>query len=267
MKNKGFINILIFIGVAIFLAACSRGPEETETKDFPAGKKLDMAKEVEETDLLTARKIYRDIFSNANDPEKLQIAKGKIEDLNMKILFSNIVDEDSILYEVKSGDTLGKIAKKFGTTVELIQKANDIESHIIRVGDRFKIPTVDFSVIVDKSQNTLFLKKDDEIFKTYTVSTGANNSTPVGEFTIISKMKNPVWFRRDVGAVVPADSPKNILGTRWMGLNVEGYGIHGTTEPEKLGQQITEGCIRMRNEEAEELFSIVSRGTKVTIID
>ncbi|MCK4520156.1 MAG: L,D-transpeptidase, partial [Candidatus Omnitrophica bacterium] len=66
-----------------------------------------------------------------------------------------------------------------------------------------------------------------------------------------------------------------ILGSRWMGLKgvseemgeLEGYGIHGTTLPNDLGKQITSGCIRMKNEDVEELFDIIPAGAEVIIID
>ena len=101
--------------------------------------------------------------------------------------------------------------------------------------------------------------------KTYVVSTGTNNSTPVGVFKVTDKLINPTWYKS--GAVVPHGSPANVLGTRWIGLTQKGYGIHGTTEPDKLGQQVTAGCVRMRNEEVEELFGFVVPGTEVTIVD
>ena len=46
-----------------------------------------------------------------------------------------------------------------------------------------------------------------------------------------------------------------------------GYGIHGTIEPQNLGKQVTEGCVRMVNADVEELFIIVPTGTEVTIVD
>ena len=119
--------------------------------------------------------------------------------------------------------------------------------------------------MVDKSQNTLTLKTQDEIIKTYIVSTGKDNSTPTGNFKIINKLKNPTWFK--TGAVIPSDSPENILGSRWLGFNIKGYGIHGTTEPDNLGKQVTSGCIRMKNSEVEELYDIVPEGTEVIIVD
>jgi lipoprotein-anchoring transpeptidase ErfK/SrfK len=52
-----------------------------------------------------------------------------------------------------------------------------------------------------------------------------------------------------------------------MGLSVASYGIHGTIDEETIGSQITEGCVRMRNKDVEELFVIVPVGTKVTIVN
>ena len=121
------------------------------------------------------------------------------------------------------------------------------------------------NLFVDKSENILILKKDGEILKKYRVSTGLNNSTPVGIFKITHKLENPTWYWH--GEVIPPTSPKNQLGTRWLGITAKGYGIHGTTEPEKLGQQVSAGCIRMKNEEVEELFRLVPSGTSVTIVD
>jgi lipoprotein-anchoring transpeptidase ErfK/SrfK len=67
--------------------------------------------------------------------------------------------------------------------------------------------------------------------------------------------------------MIPAGNPQNILGSRWLGLDKEGYGIHGTTEPQSLGKQATAGCVRMQNSEVEQLYSIVPKGTEVTIVD
>lgn len=261
--------ILTSILLAIVFVSCE-SQESVESKKIKSllNEKIAQAEEAQQSqDLLKARSLYKEIFTELIDLKDIEKVKAKIEELNMKILFSKALDEDSLLYEVKKGDSLDKIAKKFSTTIELIKKANGLSSDTIRVKDRLKVTKARFSVVIDKSQNLLFLKKSDEVFKTYVVSTGANNSTPVGSFKIINRVKNPVWFRKDIGAVVPPDSPKNILGSCWLGFNTPGYGIHGTTEPEHLGKQITEGCVRMRNEEIEELFTILPRGTQVTIFD
>ena len=189
----------------------------------------------------------------------------KAEELNIKLLFSPIITSKSALYEIKPGDTLIKIAKEFKTTVEFIMKSNNIADDKIIPGKKIKIWTSPFSILVDKSQNTLMLKSEEDIIKTYTVATGANNSSPVGTFKIVNKLPHPTWFK--AGAVVASGSPENILGTRWLGFDLAGYGIHGTTDPQSLGLQVTQGCVRMSNADVEELYTLVPVATEVTIVE
>jgi lipoprotein-anchoring transpeptidase ErfK/SrfK len=187
------------------------------------------------------------------------------ESAAFKQMLSKTPDAHSAIYEVKSGDNLTAISKKYSVTIDTIKKINSLPDDKIRPGMKLKIPTYKLSLVVDKSQNSLILKGDEEVLKTYTVSTGMGNITPTGVFKITDKVVNPVWYKNN--RVIPFGSPENLLGTRWLGLNQKGYGIHGTTDPDKLGQQVTEGCVRMRNEEVEELFSLLPSGTEVTIVD
>jgi len=212
-----------------------------------------------------AKSFYQKLIAEHANSREVMNWQKKLEALNIKILFSPTLTPKSTIYEIKPGDTLTKIAKEFQTTIELIQKANGIEGDKIMPGDKVKVWTAPFTISIDKSQNILILKSDEEIIKTYVVATGANNSTPVGKFKIVNKLVDPTWFK--AGAVVPSDSPENILGSRWMGINMVGYGIHGTTEPESVGKQVTQGCVRMVNSEVEELYSIVPVGTEVIIVD
>jgi lipoprotein-anchoring transpeptidase ErfK/SrfK len=212
-----------------------------------------------------AKALYRQlVLEHADSPDVMQWQK-RVESINMELLFSPAVTEKSVLYEIKPGDTLSRIAKEHGTTVELIMKANGLSTTMIMPGRQLKVWNAPFTILVDKSQNSLILRSGDDVIKTYVVSTGKDNSTPVGTFTIVNKLTDPTWFR--AGAVVPPSSPENILGTRWLGFDLAGYGIHGTTEPEKLGQQVTLGCVRMANPEVEELYTIVPVGTEVIVTD
>ncbi len=189
-----------------------------------------------------------------------------LEDLNIKILFSPIETPDSFLYTVQPNDALFKIAKKHNTTVELIKKSNHLDRDAIRSGKKLKISKAVYSVVVDVSDNMLKLFSDKELLKTYPVATGrTGHPTPIGLFTIVNKLVNPTWYK--AGAVVSPDSPANILGTRWLGFSLAGYGIHGTTLPETIGTAASEGCVRMLNKDVEELFAIVPTNTTVKIVD
>ncbi len=216
-------------------------------------------------DFAGAKQDYQRLVSEFPNSQEVMSWIKKIEELNIKMLFSSKVDSRSTLYEIKPGDTLGKIARDFNTTVELLKKSNNLQDDRIIPGRKIKVWVKPFSILVYKSQNILILKSDGEIIKTYIVSTGKNNSTPVGTFKITSKLPNPTWFK--AGAIVPPGSPENILGTRWLGIDIPSYGIHGTTEPQTLGQQVTQGCVRMSNPEVEELYTIVPIGTEVVIVE
>jgi lipoprotein-anchoring transpeptidase ErfK/SrfK len=111
----------------------------------------------------------------------------------------------------------------------------------------------------------LLLTQSGEFVKSYAVATGKDDSTPEGEFIITTRIPNPVWYTQ--GAVVPPDSQENVLGTRWLGFDKKGYGIHGTVDPNPISIQQTAGCVRMTNQDVEELFAIIPVGTKVTIVN
>lgn len=267
------VAALIVILAIVFSAVKSK--EEVKEPLVPEASFFeDAQKEFEAGRFAKAKELYKKAKETADDVNNIKNIQEKIESINMEALFSPGVDECSAIYEVRPKDTLTKIARKFGTTVGLIKRANGLESDVIRPKQKLKVSTCKFSIAVDKSQNLLFLKRDGEVIKTYLVSTGKDNTTPVGTFKIDrNKLKNPTWHR--AGAVIPPDSPDNILGSRWMGLegvdsngeDIRGYGIHGTTEPQHLGKQMTLGCVRMKNEDVEELFDVVPSGTEVTIVD
>ncbi len=231
-----------------------------------AGALLNQARRLEgEGDLPGAKAAYEKLVGDFFSSKEVMNWQKKIEELNIRLLFSPAVTPGSTLYEIKQGDTLSGIAREFHTTTDLIKKSNDLSGDRIMPGQKIKVWNAPFSILVDKSQNMLILKCDEEIMKTYVVSTGKDNSTPAGNFKITDRLINPTWFKE--GKVVPAGDPENILGTRWLGFNLAGYGIHGTTEPQSLGSQVTQGCVRMSNTDVEELYIIVPSGSEVTIAD
>jgi lipoprotein-anchoring transpeptidase ErfK/SrfK len=119
---------------------------------------------------------------------------------------------------------------------------------------------------VSKTANLLTVTDNGKFFKRYRVGTGQFSKTPVGEFKITSRIKNPPWYRAD-GKTIPYGDPENILGTHWLGLNVPGYGIHGTWETNSIGRQSSAGCIRLLNDDIAELYVMLPVDTPVTIHD
>lgn len=233
--------------------ASSAGKKETVKTEAVASKASHESLSEKKT---TESKEKAETFSSLNSAEMQR---------RWKNLFSKEMTPDSITYTVKSGDRLYVLALKNHTTVDFIKKINSLKSDNIYPGMKLKIHTAPFSIRIDKSQNVLVLYSEGEAVKKYSVATGKKNCTPVGEFKIMDKLVHPTWFK--TGAILPPGSPENALGTRWMGFDKPAYGIHGTIEPKSIGTQASEGCVRMLNEEVEELYSIVPVGTKVTIQD
>jgi lipoprotein-anchoring transpeptidase ErfK/SrfK len=256
--------VMLIAGAAVFNA--KRLAVSSVTAPQSAALYADAKKMEENNDLVSARGVYQKLINDFPNSREIMDWQKKFEDLNIRLMFSPVITARSIEYEIKPGDSLDKIAREYKTTVELLMKSNNLASENIFPGKKIKVWTAPFSIVVDKSQNTLILKSSEEVIKTYTVATGLNNSSPVGTFKIIEKIINPPWYKPG-GGMIPAGNPQNILGTRWLGLDKEGYGIHGTTEPQSLGKQATAGCVRMLNAEVEQLYSIVPKGTEVTIVD
>jgi lipoprotein-anchoring transpeptidase ErfK/SrfK len=251
----------------IGLAGCGQGIGGAKLLASPAD---DLYKQAQtllgEGKMLEAKIALSQIINEHPDFKNIEQAEQDLYNLNMKILFSNTPTPKTVVHEVETGDTLGGIARQYNVTMDLIKASNSMTSDVVRVGQKLRIWTGKFSIMVNKGQNVLMLKSDEDIIKVYLVSTGANNSTPIGTFKVANKVENPVWYK-DTGAVIPPESPQNALGSRWLGFDLKGYGIHGTVQPDKIGQQVTAGCVRMRNADVEELYKIVPYGTDVTIVD
>ena len=265
--NKKYLIIIAavtaIIGVFVILGARkinSRASNSSARNLFNQARQFEA-----KGSLLEAKLFYQKLVNEFPESPDVEGWQKKAEEINIKLLFSSAATPKSIFYQIRPGDTLNKIAREHKTTTELIMKSNNIKDSLIIPGRPIKIWSAPFNILVNKSQNILLLKSEEEIFKTYVVSTGKNNCTPVGTFKIINKLTDPTWFK--AGAIVPPQSAENVLGTRWMGFDLAGYGIHGTTEPKELGKQVTQGCVRLSNSDVEELYSIIPVGTEVTVMD
>lgn len=110
-----------------------------------------------------------------------------------------------------------------------------------------------YRITINTKTHTLTLFRNNIVYKTYKVAVGKPSTpTPKGTFKIINRAINP-------------GGP---FGTRWLGLNAPygDYGIHGTNNPYSIGKNISNGCLRMFNNQVIELSKFVSIGTVVTIV-
>jgi lipoprotein-anchoring transpeptidase ErfK/SrfK len=118
-------------------------------------------------------------------------------------------------------------------------------------------------IVVSIPDRKLALIENGRVVKTYRTAVGAPASpTPSGTYTIVQRIPNPTWY--GPGKVV-GPGKENPVGTRWMGLSLKGYGIHGTNSPRSIGRDASHGCVRMRNSDIEDLFERVKVGDVVEL--
>jgi hypothetical protein len=112
-------------------------------------------------------------------------------------------------------------------------------------------------IIINIPSRTLELYQGGILLKEYPVAIGKPSTpTPVGDFTINEKEVNPCWYPPGKGYIVPS-GPNNPLGYRWLGI-APMYGIHGTNAPWSIGTAVSNGCIRMQEEDVEDLFELIT---------
>jgi lipoprotein-anchoring transpeptidase ErfK/SrfK len=118
-------------------------------------------------------------------------------------------------------------------------------------------------IIISIADRQLAVIEQGQVLKTYPIAVGARGTpSPDGDFVIINHAKDPVYRHGDKEIAPGKDNP---LGTRWMGLSLKGYGIHGTNVQSSVGKAISHGCFRMRKQDVEELYALVQVGDTVMV--
>ena len=159
----------------------------------------------------------------------------------------------------------GQLGAQSASQPEAAQRANQPAAAKQPAPDAQTQPAATKRVImVSLEDRKLALVEDGKVKKIYTVAVGKPSTpSPVGTFTIAHRVMNPTYTHD--GRIVPP-GPNNPVGTRWMGLSIPGYGIHGTNVPSSIGKAASHGCIRMAKKDLEELYPMVEVGDTVELI-
>lgn len=240
-------------------------------------------------ELVSARAVLNDALrsSEATEADKRRIRED-LTTVNNELFFGSTVypgDALSEVYEIQPGNSLARITRTQGLTVDwrLIQRINRIsDPSRIRVGQKIKLVRGPIHAIVTKSDYRIDLyagppgSEDQWTFIcSYPVGLGADNSTPIGEFVVRnnSKLINPVWRNPRTGEHFAADDPKNPIGERWVGIEGvgnaavhDGYGIHGTIDPESIGTDASMGCIRLNDDAVEVVYEMLVEQVSQVIV-
>ena len=120
-------------------------------------------------------------------------------------------------------------------------------------------------ILINAASRILCLYDGDVRLRLYPVGLGkVSTPTPFGYYKILTKEINPSWIDPSNPEYEVPSGSDNPLGYRWMQIQGN-YGIHGTNKPTSIGFYVSNGCIRMREADVEDLFDIVEVGTPVEI--
>ena len=132
-------------------------------------------------------------------------------------------------------------------------------------------------VEVDKTSQTVKAFADSELVAFFPATVGSDEKpTPGGVLKVISIDANPYYrynpdykFKevKSRRAFTIKPGPNNPVGTYWIGLSAEGYGIHGTANPSKVSKAESHGCVRLTNWDIDKLAKLLKKGTEVAFIE
>jgi lipoprotein-anchoring transpeptidase ErfK/SrfK len=226
--------------------------------------------------------IWRELVSTSQEPvlQEYVISDDDVKGPFLKKLPGKM-EEMKDLPALSYTSAREKIAEKFHMSEELLSRLNpgqkfETAGEAIFVANvtAGELPKKVARIEIDKSTQTLrALDRDGQFIAFYPITAGsAEKPAPSGRLKVTGVSKNPTYrYNPDYAFKgVKTDEPfkikpgpNNPVGSVWIGLSGEGYGIHGTPDPSKVSKTESHGCIRMTNWDVLELASAVAKGTPV----
>lgn len=233
-------------------------------------------------DLVTGRALLSELLFREGGGlprNEARAIRERLTHINQQMVFSHdVIEGDPIAghYRVRSGENLGSIARPFQTPHQFIMRINGItDASRLRADQSIKIIHGPIHARVTKHdyRMDLYVDAPDGLpiyLCSYQVGLGQLDSTPVGNWLVRrgGKVTNPSWTDPVTNIRYERDDPRVPVGEFWIGLigadegeaQGKGYGIHGTIDPESIGQQESRGCIRMRDGDIDQVFNMLTEG-------
>jgi lipoprotein-anchoring transpeptidase ErfK/SrfK len=251
-------------------------PDRTGHVEIEAARQAYAAGKVLEAREKLSRLLRQDLSLEEADEARALLARIADE----TIFSGRNAKEDPLIeeYVVQAGDALISIGKKYHVPPGVVMKMNRIRNpRSIRAGQHLKVPRGPFHARIIKSQFRIDVYLADTFVDSFPVGLGSENGTPEGTWKVKNRLVRPTYYPPASASdkrIIPAGHPDNPLGSHWIGLEGtggdavgrEGYGIHGTKEPESIGKSVSLGCIRMHNEDVAQVFSLLMPGQSTVTI-
>lgn len=269
-------------------------PDTRPSQTAPASRvrvQIDTARRlVSENDRVGARALLSRVLREPSlTPDEAGQLRDELTVINNELVLGRVIEPSDPLteeYQVQPNDSLSRIAsrREVATHWKLIQRVNGLsDPRRIAVGQRLKLVRGPFHAVVSKRDYRMDVwhgpPSDPSrwvYIRSFDVGLGEADGTPLGSFVVSSnKLENPGWVNpRDSRERYEPNDPKNPIGDFWLGLDgqgeyagITGYGIHGTIDPDSIGQSVSMGCIRLRDEDIALVFELLAeRVSRVEIV-
>ncbi|MFW5846202.1 MAG: L,D-transpeptidase family protein [Planctomycetota bacterium] len=208
---------------------------------------------------------------------QLELIEQRLRPLSERLFFGRKVYRDDptdffVAHTIKPGERLDEIARHFGLSYQHINimRGTDPESGAYQQGRTIKVYRGrderfgGFLIHIDLGDFFMDVHLGGIFARRYPIGHGAvETPTPTGETRIVGRVRDPQWTDPVSGQVYMPGDPGNILGPVWLPfddimLNQSGLGIHGYTgDGAATGARVSNGCIRMDNEDAVEFYNLM----------
>ncbi len=233
------------------------------------------------TRIIEARDKLNEILSTPLSPQQAAFAKKQLSSLAETWLFGRTVLPGDTLcnnYEVKPGNRLGGIGRKFKVPYQILMQINNIrQPEALRAGETIKVIKGPFHARICLSTFTMDLYLQNTFVRSFPVSLGrADRETPTGLWCVKpgGKLISPMWTDPDTGRIYHGTDSDYPLGSRWIGLQGlkgaakgrTGFAIHGTRNSGQIGQAVSRGCIRMNDKDVILMYDLLAPGLSQVLI-
>jgi hypothetical protein len=264
--------------------------EIEEVKSLPPSERIEapdlgkrqFAKAVEfleEGELLAAREQLYYLMEHYADSATYSEAKRLVGEINVDFLLSEVPIEGKSEYVVKSGDALSRIARDHKCTINYIMRVNGRTTDTIFKGDRLIVYPLDqFSMVIDKSDQTIRVERDGRLFKEYTITklalppmVRAPASGQVSSLSAWGEKGNlPFNHVEYLGAPKGISTSKKglmILSSRQHATVASAGGTDGGDDVGNASPASTGFGVMVAQEDMEELFAYIRPGTPIRLVE
>jgi LysM repeat protein len=177
---------------------------------------------------------------------------------------------------VQPGETIDLVAQKYKVPWQLLARINGLMSpgasnsdetvkdQPLPAGKELKVIEGPFDAIVSLDKRQLTLMVQNRYAGRFSIGIGRDQPNLDGQYKVGEKKLNPTYYGPD-GITIGPNDPKNPLGSAWIGLT-DRIGIHGTADSQNIGRDDNRGTICVSDRDLQDLYGILSVGSRVTIL-